>query len=88
MCIYVYIAVGLMGCGCLRLLQNLPQSGAGEAGRGLLSYRLSWHAVSQINLSVSPDQKNLFVFSCFLTSKSGDLDFRELWISELTWTTR
>lgn len=91
MCIYVYIAVGLMGCGCprcLRLLQNLPQSAAGEAGRGLLNNRLSWRAASQINGSVGPDQKNPFIFLCFLTSKSVDLDFRELWISQLTWTTR
>lgn len=79
MCIYVYVAVGLMGCGCprcLRLLQNLPQSGAGEAGRGLLNYRLCWHAASQINGSVGPDQKNPFIFSWFLTSKSVDLGFR------------
>lgn len=79
MCIYVYVAVGLMGCGCprcLRLLQNLPQSGAGEAGRGLLNYRLCWHAASQRDGSVGPDQKNPFIFSCFLTSKSVDLGFR------------
>lgn len=83
-CIYVCIAVSLMGSGCprcLRLLQNSPQSGARKvAGRGLLSYRLSWHAVFRINGSVSPDQKNPFIFSCFLTSKSVELDLRELWI--------
>lgn len=48
---------------------------------------VGWHALSQINRSVSPDQKIPFIFSCFLTSKSVELDLRELWISELTWTT-
>lgn len=48
LCVYLCVySCGPDGCGCLRLLQNLPQSGAGEAGRGLLIYRLSWHAVSQ-----------------------------------------
>lgn len=71
MCIFVYIAVGLMGCGCprcSRLLQNSPQSGASKvAGRGLLNYRLSWHAVSHINGSVTPEKP--FYFLMFLNFK-------------------